>query len=146
MRDEERDLIEKLRKIEQLFARPGTDGEREAAEHASNRIRARLRALEQVEAAVEYRFSLEDEWSRSLFVAVLRRHGLRPYQYRAQRRTTVMVRVTKSFVDQTLWPEFQQSQSVLHEHLAAVTERIIAQAIGSDPGDVEVREGPTLEA
>jgi hypothetical protein len=46
VRDEEQELIIKLRKIEQLFTRPGTDGERQVAEHASNRIRARLRALE----------------------------------------------------------------------------------------------------
>ena len=39
-------LIAKLRKIEQLFARPGTDGERQAARHASDRIRARLEPLE----------------------------------------------------------------------------------------------------
>ena len=146
VRDEEQQLIAKLRKIEQLFARPGTDGEREAAETASSRIRARLRVLEQTEPAVEYRFSLADPWSRSLFIAVLRRHGLRPYRYRGQRHTTVMVRVTRSFVDHTLWPEFQQSQAVLHEHFAAVTKRVIAQAIGSDDAEVEVREGQTLEA
>lgn len=52
-----------------------------------------------------------------------------------------MVRVTKSFVDQTLWPEFQQLQRVLHEHFEAVTKRVIAQAIGSDDAEVEVREG-----
>jgi hypothetical protein len=96
--DEEQQLVLKLRKIEALFARPGTEGERRAAENASNRIRARLAELEQVEPAVEFRFSLPDAWSRSLFVAVLRRHGLRPYRYHGQRRTTVMVRVDKSYV------------------------------------------------
>lgn len=40
MRDEEQELIAKLRKIEQLFGRPGTDGERAAAESASNRIQS----------------------------------------------------------------------------------------------------------
>ena len=78
MPDEEQQLIAKLRKIEALFARPGTEGERRAAEHASNRIRARLTALEEIEPAVEFRVSLTDAWSRSLFIAVLRRHGLRP--------------------------------------------------------------------
>lgn len=102
MEDEEQQLIEKLRKIEALFARPGTEGEREAAERASNRIRARINALEREEPTVEFRFSLSDAWSRRLFVAVLRQHRLRPYRYHGQRRTTVMVRVTKSFVDQTL--------------------------------------------
>jgi hypothetical protein len=146
VRDHEHQLIEKLKKIERLFARPGTAGERDAAEHASARIRARLRALEQIERPVEHRFSLSDVWSRSLFIAVLRRHGLHPYRYHGQRSTTVMVRATKSFVDQTLWPEFQQSLAVLHEHFAAVTKRVIAQAAGGREHDVEVRDGEALES
>ena len=141
MLDEEQQLIAKLRKIEALFARPGTEGERRAAEHASNRIRARLAEIEKIEPPVEFRFSLTDAWSRTLFIAVLRRHGLRPYRYPGQRRTTVMVRVVKSYVDATLWPEFQQLQAVLHEHFDAVTKRVIAQALGTEGGDVELREG-----
>ncbi len=145
MRDEEQQLIAKLRKIEALFSRPGTEGEREAAKTASARIRARLQALEKTEPLVEFRFSLADAWSRSLFIAVLRRHELRPYRYRGQRHTTVMVRVAKSYVDQTLWPEYQQLQAVLHEHFEAVTKRVIAQAIGTQGGDVEMREGQTVD-
>jgi hypothetical protein len=56
-----------------------------------------------------------------------------------------MVRVAKSFVDRTLWPEFEPAQALLHEHFAAVTKRVIARAVGRDDADVEVREGPTLE-
>ena len=74
----EHELIAKLRKIEALFARPGTDGERGAAETALERIRERLRALEQAEPVVEFRFSMTDGWSRSLFIALLRRYGLSP--------------------------------------------------------------------
>ena len=145
MLDEEQQLIAKLRKIEALFARPGTEGEQRAAQNASRRIRARLAALEDMEPAVEFRFSLTDAWSRSLFIAVLRRHRLRPYRYHGQRRTTVMVKVVKSYVDATLWPEFLQLQTVLHEHFEAVTKRVIAQAIGTEGGDVELREGQALE-
>ena len=146
MPDEEQQLIAKLRKIEALFARPGTEGERRAAENASNRIRARLTALEEIEHPVEFRFSLTDAWSRSLFIAVLRRHGLRPCRYRGQRRTTVMVRVVKSYVDATLWPEFLQLQTVLHQHFEVVTKRVIARAIGTEDAEVELREGQAPEA
>jgi hypothetical protein len=139
--DEEQQLIAKLRKIEALFTRPGSDGERRAAESASDRIRARLAAMEAVERAVEYRFGLADSWSRSLFVALLRRHGLKPYRYTGQRRTTIMVKVAKTYVDTTLWPEFQQFQAVLHEHFATVTKRVIDQALGEAETDVEEREG-----
>ena len=138
--DEEQQLIAKLRKIEALFTRPGSDGERRAAESASDRIRARLATLEAVERPVEYRFSLADTWSRSLFIAILRRHGLTAYRYRGQRGTTVMVKVAKTYVDSTLWPEFQQLQAVLHEHFATVTKRVVAQVLGDAEGPVEVRE------
>jgi len=144
--DEEQQLIAKLRKIEALFARAGTEGERSAAENASNRIRARLTAIEAPEPATEFRFSLNDAWSRSLFTAVLRRHGLKPYRYRGQRRTSLMVRVVKSYLDATLWPEFLQLQTVLHEHFATVTKRVIAEAMGAEDGEVDVREGQVIEA
>ena len=141
MVDDEQQLIAKLRKIEALFTRPGSDGERRAAESASGRIRARLAARESIEPAVEYRFTLADTWSRSLFIALLRRHRLKPYRYCGQRRTTVMVKVTKTYVDTTLWPEFEQFQALLHEHFATVTKRVIGQALGEADVEVEVRAG-----
>jgi len=140
---EEDRLVEKLRKIESLFARPSTDGERVAAGNALERIRARLRQLEASEPPVEYRFSLADAWSQSLFIALLRRYGLKPYRYPGQRRTTVMTRVTRSFVNDTLWPEFEQLNETLRAHLAEVTQRIIAQAICPDVTEAEVRPAPT---
>src|SRR5438094_10596838 len=90
--DEESRLIEKLRKIEILFARTTNPGERQAAESALERIRQRLTELEKAERPVEFRFSLVDGWSKSLFIALLRRYGLKPYRYTGQRRTTVMVK------------------------------------------------------
>jgi len=79
LEDEERRLVEKLRKIEALFARPGSDGERLAAESARERIRQRLARLERAEPPVEIRFSLPDDWSRALFLALLRRSRSGPY-------------------------------------------------------------------
>ena len=136
---EEEGLIEKLRKIEALFARPGTEGERVAAGNALERIRARLRQLELTERPIAYRFSLPDGWSRSLFIALLRRYGLQPYRLRGQRRTTVMCRVTRSFVDETLWPEFQQLNGTLLRYLDEVTQRVISEAIHRDATDAEER-------
>jgi hypothetical protein len=51
--DEEPQLIEKVRKIEGLFTRPGTEGERLAAESASHRIRARGLRVNHVQRASE---------------------------------------------------------------------------------------------
>ena len=138
---EEERLVEKLRKIEALFARSGTLGERDAAESALERIRQRLRLLEKTEPPIEFRFGLPDAWSKALFIALLRRYELRPYRYRGQRRTTVMVRATRTFVNDVLWPEFQQLNATLHSHMESVTHRVIQEAIHRDDTDIEERAG-----
>lgn len=139
--EEEQRLVEKLRKIEALFARATSAGERAAAESARDRIRARLEQLEQSERPIEYRFSLPDGWSKSLFIALLRRYGIKPYRYSGQRRTTVMARVTRTFADEVLWPEFTELNETLRAHLESVTKRVIAQAIHGDQADAEERPG-----
>ena len=144
--EEEARLVEKLRKIEVLFARATSAGERAAAESARDRIRGRLEQLERSERVVEYRFSLPDRWSKSLFIALLRRYGINPYRYSGQRRTTVMARVTRTFVDEVLWPEFQELNTTLRTHLESITKRVIAQAIHGDQGDAEERPGQDPKA
>jgi hypothetical protein len=42
-------------------------------------------------------FSMPDQWSRQLFMALCRRYGLKPYRYSRQRYTTVMLRAPKEF-------------------------------------------------
>jgi hypothetical protein len=74
--EDESRLIEKLRKIELLFARSPFPGEQAAAETAADRIRERIRQLEKAERAIEFRFSLPDTWSKALFIALLRRYNL----------------------------------------------------------------------
>jgi len=144
--DDEARLVEKLRKIETLFARSTVPGERAAAESALERIRDRLRQLEKAERPVEFRFSFPDGWSKSLFIALLRRYGLKPYRYGGQRRTTVMARVTTSFVNEVLWPEFRELNATLQEHLDSVTQRIIRSAIHGDPTEAEERPGEAPRA
>ncbi len=135
----EAELIEKLRKIEALYQRPGTDGERAAAANARDRVRARLAVQEPAEPLLEQRMSMPDGWSQRLIVALLRRHGIAPYRIRGQRRTTVMARMTDRFARETLWPQYQQLSALLRAHLAEVTERVIVQAVWRDVGDVAER-------
>ena len=71
-------LREKLSKIEALHAGAGTPGERDAAEAALLRLRARLAAETAAEVLIEMKFSLGDEWSRRLFLALCRRTGSSP--------------------------------------------------------------------
>jgi hypothetical protein len=60
---------------------------------------------------------LPDTWSRKLFLSLLRRYDPKPYRYRGQRRTTVMVKGPKPFVHETLWPEYQQLDAALRTYL-----------------------------
>lgn len=141
---DERTLIEKLRRIEALFAGATTRGERDAAAEARERIQQRLAARERTDAPREYRFSLPDPWTRKLFIALLRRYGIRPYRYKRQRAATVMARVPESFVDDTLWPEFQELASTLMQYLAEMTDRVIREGIDGDASDADVVEDRAL--
>ncbi len=135
-------LIEKLRRIEALVAGGATGGERFAAERARDRILERLRQSETHDPPIEYQFSMTDMWTRKVFVSLLRRYEIRPYRYRGQRRTTVMARVSQRFVDETLWPEFQQISETLRAYLSEVTDRIVQEVIHKDASDAEVVEKP----
>jgi hypothetical protein len=144
---DEAKLRERLSKIEALFAGATTEGERVAAAEARQRIQARLESAERADPAVEYRFTLGDGWARKVFVALLRRYDLKPYRYRGQRRTTVMVKVPKRFVDETLWSEFEQIDAALQAYLEEVTDRIISETIHRDSSEAtEVAEAPKLGA
>ncbi len=135
-------LIEKLMKIEALFAGATTPGERLSADLARQRILMRLKELLPKDPPVEYRFTFTDMWSRKVFVALLRRYDLKPYRYYRQRYTTVMVQVPKSFVDETLWPEFEKINSELREYLQGITERVVKQVLHEDSSDAEVVKEP----
>jgi hypothetical protein len=132
-------LLETLRRIEALHARTDVPGERQAAAAALEVMRARLARLGVEDPPVEYKFTMSDDWSRRLFTALMRRYGLQPYRYRGQRYTTVMARVPRSFVDETLWPEFVELDDVLKKYLADVTDRVIREAIFEDSSEAEER-------
>ena len=139
-------LISKLAKIEALFAGATTEGERAAAASARDRIIARLREVEKADPPVEFKFTPPDTWTHRLLLALLRRYGIKPYRYKGQRRTTVMARVAKSFVGDTLWPEYQQLSGTLEAYLDEVTTRVVAQVVHSDTSDAtEIAEPKQLE-
>jgi hypothetical protein len=125
----EQELRQKLRKIAALFEGATTSGEQDAAAAALDRVRAALKALEQQEKSVETAFRLPDLWSRRLFTALCRRHGLSPYRYPRQRYSTVVLRAPASFINKTLWPEFVEIKSALDDYLNEATERIIREEV-----------------
>jgi hypothetical protein len=131
----ESQLRDKLRKIEALFAGAGTIGERLAAEAALERVRARLVELGKQDPPVEFQFSMPDQWSRHLFLALCRRYGLEPYRLHRQRRNTVMVRAPRGFIDGVLWPEFSELVRTLQSYLHEVTLRIIREEVHADASE-----------
>jgi hypothetical protein len=133
----ESQLREKLRKIEALFAGAGTAGERLAAEAALERVRMRLAEFGRRDPPAETQFSMPDQWSRHLFLALCRRYGLQPYRYHRQRRNTVMVRAPKGFIDQVLWPEFVELDKALQAYLQQVTLRVIREDVFADVSEAQ---------
>ena len=133
-------LRERLRKIEALFAGAGTPGERDAAAAAAERIRARLAAASRSAAPVEMRLSVSDPWARQLLIALCRRYGIEPYRYRRMHRQTLLVRAPARFIEELLWPEFQQLSAALTEYLQQVTARVIREEVHGDTRDAEERD------
>lgn len=134
----EEKLTEKLKRIEALFAGATTDGERDAAFNALQKIRDRLNEIKKEDPPVEYKFTMTDVYSKKLLLALLRRYDIKPYRYYRQRYTTVMAKMPKSFVDETLWPEFEELDKTLRQYLGEITNKIICETIHSDSSEAEV--------
>jgi hypothetical protein len=137
----EQQFRDKLRKITALFEGAATAGERQAAAAAIERIRQALHAAAKTQPVPETKFSMADQWQRRLFSALCRRYGLEPYRYKGQRYTTVIVRAPRSFIDNTLWPEYIELQAALHSYLNEATERIIREEVYKDAGEAAERVG-----
>src|ERR1700691_4105194 len=127
----EQQLREQLRKISALYEGATTPGERSAAA-AIERVKKAIAAIAFTEPPSEFQFMLPDLWQRRLFSALCRRYGLEPFRYKRQRYTTVVVRAPKSFVDRTLWPEYQQLREALNRYLNDATDRIIRDEVYGD--------------
>ncbi|MFN3347383.1 hypothetical protein [Pseudorhodoplanes sp.] len=135
-------LRDKLRKIEALFAGAATPGEKAAAGAAAERIRLRLGQAAGKEKSIEMKFSIPDVWSRQLFIALCRRYGLRPYRHPRMHRQSIMLKGPKSFMEQVLWPEFQESNAALLAYLSEITEKVIREEVHRETGDAEEIDDP----
>ncbi|WP_292294887.1 hypothetical protein [Marivita sp.] len=137
----DRDIREKLAKLERLFAQGATHGERAAAGAARDRLQARLDlgAADSAEPEIELQYSLPDVWSVRIFVALCRKHGVRPYRYPRQRRTTVMVRVRQASFERTVASEFRTLYREVTAYFDETVNHLIADAMKSD-GDDETLE------
>jgi len=134
-------LFGKLSKLEALFARAGTPGERNAAGAAIERLKKKVTGSE---PPIELAFSLGDVWSVRLFVAVCRKHQVKPYRYPRQRRTTVMARAPKAMLEDVIWAEFSELQEELNGYFTETVDHLIKTAMGSDGDDSDMQAPAAL--
>ncbi|HAZ15838.1 MAG TPA: hypothetical protein DCY54_04320 [Parachlamydiales bacterium] len=102
------DIAGKILKIEALIVGAKSDGERQAAEFAKQRLQEKITAQ-----PIEYTVRVNSFWKKRLFVAICNKHGLRTYRYARQKYTTTMVRVAAPFMDLVLWPDYQKYATIL---------------------------------
>ena len=136
-------LRDKLRKIEALFSGAATPGEKAAAGAAAERIRERLGKAAGKEKSVDLKFSIPDVSSRQLFIALCRRYGLRPFRHQRMHRQTIMIKAPQSFIEQVLWPEFQELNAALIVYLSEITEKVIREEVYKETGEAEEIDEPT---
>jgi hypothetical protein len=135
-------LRERLRKIEALFAGAATAGEKAAAGAAAEHIRQRLGKTAGKEQSVELRLSILDLWSRQLFTALCRRYGLRPFRHSRMHRQTILIKAPKSFVEQVLWPQFQELNAALIAYLSEITKKVIREEVHRETDEAEEVDEP----
>ncbi len=138
----EEQLRERLRKVEALYLGAATAGERQAAEAALARLKAKLEEACRIERPEEMKFSFPDHWSVRLFIALCRRYGLKPYRYPRQRNTTVMVKAPRQFFEAVVWQQFNEVHADLWRYLDETTERLIRETISGDTADAETVKEP----
>lgn len=125
-------LIEKLLKIQALHEKATTPGEKNAALAAMGRITEQLKNTGSQPQVKEFKFSIDNHWSRQLLLALLRKHKIEPYRKPRQKRTTIMAKMTADYCDNILWPEFVDLNKELLGYLNQATEEIIKKAVNQD--------------
>jgi hypothetical protein len=127
-------LREKLRKIEAVLARPGTQGERQAAEEARDRVRTKLAELQPDAPSAEFQISVPDLYSCALFFWLCRKYRVNLYRYPRQRQTTIVFR-TSARIHGMLSLEFAELEAELLARLKKVANKFILERVSANNGD-----------
>jgi len=117
-------LLDKLQKIQALIDRASSEGERQAAELAKQRLHDRLHE-DRNARIIEYRVTSHSKWEKKLFTAVCKKNGFKPYRYARQKYTTTMVRASKSIMDEVLWPQYKKYTDLLREMVDTIALDLI---------------------
>jgi len=71
-----------------------------------------------------------------------RRYSLRLYRYPCQRHSSVVLRAPEKFLRDVFLPQYDRMRDVLHEHLDAVAERVIAEVLEHEENGTPIAEVP----
>jgi len=122
-----KNLLDRIRKIEALISGASTNGEKNAAKTAKERILKKYPELEIHRNPVEYRLSTNSEWDKKLLLAICRKYGVKPYRYHRQKYTTVMVNINEEFLTKVLWKEYQEYSELLNDLVEEITNDLISK-------------------
>jgi hypothetical protein len=57
-------------------------------------------------------------------------------------RQTSIIRAPRSFVEQVVWPEFEELSAALTAYLFEITERVIREEVHCETGDADEVDEP----
>ncbi len=121
-------LQEKIKKIEALILGTQTKGEKNATISDKDRIlKKKYPELEINRDAVEFNLSTTDYWHKKLLLAICRKYGLKPYRYKRQKYTTVMVYVNEVFLNTVVWKEYLEYSRHLESLVDDITNDLISK-------------------
>jgi len=107
-------LIEKLQKIEALIEGTSSEGEKQAAQLAKERITSQLEKQKE-DIEVEFKYTFSSYWKKRLFMCLCQKYGYSTYRYYRQRYTTACIRVSEKFLNETIHPEFLRYSKLFEE-------------------------------
>jgi hypothetical protein len=124
-------ILVKLQKIQALIDRASSEGERQAAELAKQRLHERFQ--EDMKARpIEIKVTSNSEWEKKLFSAICKKNGFNPYRYARQKHTTTMVRVSMPIMKGVLWPQYEKYTELLREMFDAIALDLIDKIYKDD--------------
>jgi hypothetical protein len=139
-------FLERLTKIEALIQRASSDGERQAAQLAKERVLNKI-SLDHSNRPLEYKVSLGSLWEKRLFAALCAKHGFQTYRYERQKYTTARLRISKNMMDEVLWPDYLQYAKMLKELVEDIMQDLINKIhkVEEDEiiitGEIDLKEG-----
>jgi len=131
-----KDLLERIKKIEALINGAKTTGEKNAAISAKARILEKHPGVEIHRDPQEYRLYTSDSWHKKLLIALCRKHGVRPYRYKRQKYTTVMVNINEDYLNKVLWKEYLEYSAHLEKLVTGITDDLINKIHAHEEEDI----------